>query len=64
MHLEMDAIDIIIHNMCLSMQRIGNFIAEFKKINSGSVISRLFLSVHDDILNLRNNAASNDMYIF
>lgn len=50
MHLEMDAIDIIIHNMCLSMQRISNFIAEFKKINSGSVISRLFLSVHDDIL--------------
>lgn len=52
MHLEMDVIDIIIHNMCLSMQRIGNFIAKLKKINSGSVISRLFLfkSVHNDIL--------------
>lgn len=31
MHSEMDAIDIIIHNLCLSMQRIGNFIAELNK---------------------------------
>lgn len=52
MHLEMDDIGIIIHNMCLSMQGIGKFIAELKTINCRSVISRLFLfkSVHDDIL--------------